>query len=149
MENASKALIIAGAILLAISIIGLGIYIFAQAQGAMTADPLKMQQIEAFNSQFDIYQGEQSGTNVKTLLDKIRSHNLTSAEDETRQIGVVESAASVTDVSQSRGVLSASDINSIKSGIRAGATYTVTFSYDAKSGYLIQVGITIVELEYN
>ena len=35
MENASKALIIAGAILLAILLISLGIYIFSQAQSVV------------------------------------------------------------------------------------------------------------------
>lgn len=35
MENASKALIIAGAILLSILIIGLGMFIYQQASGAM------------------------------------------------------------------------------------------------------------------
>ena len=35
MENASKALIIAGAILLSIAIIGIGMYVYSQAEGIM------------------------------------------------------------------------------------------------------------------
>ena len=40
MENASKALIIAGAILLAILIISLGIVIYNQAAGVVNTDQL-------------------------------------------------------------------------------------------------------------
>ena len=47
MENASKALIIAGAILLAILIIGLGIFIYRQAANTVSdtgMDQLSIQQ---------------------------------------------------------------------------------------------------------
>ena len=39
MDNASKALIMAGAILIAVAIVGIGIYIFSAANG-MTDDAL-------------------------------------------------------------------------------------------------------------
>ena len=57
MENASKALIIAGAILLSILIIGLGMFIYQQAAGAMNDTGLSDQEIQAFNQKFLQYEG--------------------------------------------------------------------------------------------
>ena len=71
MENASKALLIAGAILLAILIIGVGIAVFTNAQGTIDSSMIAMteQEISAFNSKFLMYEGEKvSGTQVKSLL---------------------------------------------------------------------------------
>ena len=51
MENASKALIIAGAILLSILIIALGIFVFNAAKGAVNTDQLDATEIHpAFNA---------------------------------------------------------------------------------------------------
>ena len=50
MENASKALIIAGAILLAILLISLGIMIFNQAQDTVNNSGMSQAEITAFNA---------------------------------------------------------------------------------------------------
>ena len=70
MENASKALLIAGAILLCILIIAIGMFIYNSAQGTIidSLNSLSTQQIESFNNQFVAYQGFQKGVNVKKLL---------------------------------------------------------------------------------
>ncbi|MEE0865899.1 MAG: hypothetical protein U0L98_03780, partial [Clostridia bacterium] len=57
MENASKALIIAGAILLAILIISLGILIFSQAQDTVGSVNMSEQEMMAFNNKFTAYEG--------------------------------------------------------------------------------------------
>ena len=75
MENASKALIIAGAILLAILIIALGVYIFNQARSATNMDDLSNQQVEAHNATFQNYEGTINGTQAKALIDAIRNNN--------------------------------------------------------------------------
>ena len=49
MENASKALIIAGAILLSILIIALGIFVFNQAKNATNTDSLEDMNVSTFN----------------------------------------------------------------------------------------------------
>lgn len=141
MENASKALIIAGAILLSILIIGLGMMIFQKAQGAMEGAGLDTEKVNAYNSKFEDYEGTCSGTNARALCDLVRSHNNANVDDPSRQIEIVISG----EPSKSAGdkVISAGDINTIKAGIKAGKTYTVTLGYDAKSGYV--VGISIIE----
>lgn len=75
MENASKALIIAGAILLAILIISLGIMIFNQAQEATKNGGMTKAEISTYNAQYTKYEGIQSGTNVKSLIQEIKANN--------------------------------------------------------------------------
>lgn len=77
MENASKALIIAGAILISILLISVGIIIMnsinnSVQEGARSAES---QSAEIFNSNFSMYAGEQKGSTVKQLITKIISSN--------------------------------------------------------------------------
>ena len=68
MENASKALIIAGAILVSILIIGLGMYLYTTASGVFDSNQLKEQQARTYNDQFEKYFGSKvTGSNVSTL----------------------------------------------------------------------------------
>jgi len=88
MENASKALIIAGAILLAILIISLGILIYNQAAGIVNSNSMSDVEITQFNAQFTQYQGtQQSGTTVRALLQEVLSNNMTQ-DDEDRKVSV-------------------------------------------------------------
>lgn len=75
MENASKALIIAGAILISILLISVGIIVMNAInnpvqQGAESADS---QAVEIFNGKFTGYSGVQNGTTVKALLTAVQS----------------------------------------------------------------------------
>ena len=63
MENASKALIIAGAILLAIIIISLGIMVVNNARNQIGGANLNAQEVQAFNSNWESYIGDK-----KTVL---------------------------------------------------------------------------------
>ena len=90
MENASKALIIAGAILLSILIIAIGIYVFNQANSTITGSMSSMntQEKEAFNNNFTTYQGKQTGSNVKALLTRVAA-NLDTYQDEKDKVPVI------------------------------------------------------------
>ena len=140
MENASKALIIAGAILLSILIIGLGMAIYQQASGAIGNANMDPQKIQAYNSEFASYEGTKSGTQVRALLDIIRSHNLANTDDPSLNVvAMTSSAAGVT--AAPTELVTAAAINDIKKTINAGKTYTVDFGYDAYSGFIVAVGI--------
>lgn len=73
MENASKALLIAGAILLCILLIAIGMYIYNSAQSTITDSLTSMstQEIEAFNNNFTTYDGAQTGSQVKSLIGRL------------------------------------------------------------------------------
>ncbi len=76
MENASKALIIAGAILISILIVGLGVIIYNNVSGIASGGTLDAQEITAHNSPFEGYFGDYvSGSNVKALLTQITANN--------------------------------------------------------------------------
>ena len=73
MENASKALLIAGAILLCILIIAIGMFIYNSASSTITdsMSTLSTQEVDAFNNQFTSYEGKQTGSNVKALIGRL------------------------------------------------------------------------------
>ncbi len=75
MENASKALIIAGAILLSILLISLGIMIFSQAQDTVNNSGMSQAEINTFNSQFTKYEGTRKGSEVKSLIGEVIASN--------------------------------------------------------------------------
>ena len=74
MENASKALIIAGAILLSILIIALGIYVFNMAKSATSDNALSDVEKQQFNGPFQEYEGSKMGSLVINLIDKLVSN---------------------------------------------------------------------------
>lgn len=78
MENASKALLIAGAILVCILLIGIGMLVYTSTQGTISEAVAQMssQEKDIFNSQFEQYAGTRvNGSSVKALLQKVRSNN--------------------------------------------------------------------------
>ena len=91
MENASKALLIAGAILLCILIIAIGMYIYNSAQSTITDSLMNLstQEIESFNNQFMVYQGLQKGTNIQNLKMKLIANASTYADEPTKLPNVI------------------------------------------------------------
>lgn len=77
MENASKALIIAGAILIAIMIVSLYVLIFTNFSSTVRNNgDLDEQEIAAFNSNITPYTGRSvSGSQVNALIQKVISIN--------------------------------------------------------------------------
>lgn len=86
MENASKALIIAGAILLSILIIAIGMYIFNSSSTSINdaATRISQQEIQSFNKQFEMYEGRQVGTNVKSLIQNMSAGASQNGEESTK-----------------------------------------------------------------
>lgn len=75
MENASKALIIAGAILLSILLISLGIMIFNTAQDTTKNIGMTQAQVSAFNNKFSKYEGTIKGSEVRSLIQEVIASN--------------------------------------------------------------------------
>ncbi len=115
MENASKALIIAGAILLAILLISLGIMIFNQAQDTVTNSGMTEAELTAFNNKFLKYEGQQKGTMVKSMMQDVMANNANASDGHT--ITVTLNGTAITDTSS----------------IQTKKTYTVTMQYGASN----------------
>lgn len=77
MENASKALLIAGAILIAILLIAIGMMVYNSASGVVdsAASNMSSQEKTMFNKQWTIYEGTQSGSVANEIVTAIRTNN--------------------------------------------------------------------------
>ena len=81
MDNASKALIMAGAILISVAIVGIGIYIFSVAN-TMTNDAVNSMEstsAQMFNNQFYRYGNAEDtilGTRAKELYNHAKSQKI-------------------------------------------------------------------------
>ena len=141
MENASKALIIAGAILLSIAIIGIGMYVFQMAQSSTEGVQLTTEQATAYNQKYLNHEGNNvRGSEVKLLCSDIRQHNL-GATDDSLKIGVFNSAGEEEYAAGQTAGTTTGEINTVSNKIQSGKTYTVSFGYDPSSGYITAVYI--------
>lgn len=78
MENASKAILIAGAVLIVLLIISLGVYFYYQSQGVVDifGKKLTTTEIKNHNNSFIIYDGEIVGVEVINACIKIKEYNV-------------------------------------------------------------------------
>ena len=137
MENASKALIIAGAILLAILIISLGIMIYNQASGVVNNNSMSEVDISSFNTRFTQYQGNNiRGAQVNSLLEQVRQNNVTYQDDSSRQVAI---KSALTGGEATENVLKG---NSTYTRAGTGTTYKVECSMDSKTGLVDVITIT-------
>lgn len=133
MENASKALIIAGAILLAILIIGLGMMVFNNAKNALTSANLDQEQIDAFNSKFESYIGNNKrGTDVRTLCSTVSSSNATESEDEYK----------ITIVYEGNNYKTQSELMTLRDLIKNGLRYELTATFNDNTHLISIITIT-------
>ena len=141
MENATKALIIAGAILIAIVLISIGVNLISGAQGTINSGMSQMNEQEKsmFNSQFEGFEGIQMGTQIKTLLTRISTNNTSNSTVVGKVItivysgipGVTDGTIEPTEPSEATdgGAANAGEIAALRAKINTGAQYTVTLGY--------------------
>lgn len=84
MENASKAFLIAGAILIVIVLVSVGMLIVNSTNDVTerTANTATKEAIDVFNSQFVQYEGEQNGSTIRTLYQSVHASNASSVYGE-------------------------------------------------------------------
>ena len=156
MENASKALIIAGAILLAILLISLGILVYNNARGTITDANLDAETAQAFNTRISQYCGNRkSATDMNSLIDAIAASNgsQTSVAQNNRHVVSVEvkaasGSSSITDYYTGSATVTLSAASPTPAtgtqypNFSAGATYSATYE-TGTDGYINKVIITI------
>lgn len=142
MENASKALIIAGAILLSILIISLGIMIYNQASGVVDNDAMDEVAVSSFNQKFTQYEGNSvRGANVNALLQTIVQNNLANKGDTSKQIAIDIQASNWGTGTKPTGDSDTSRVTVMPAKALTGKSYKVTTKADEKSGYITAVKI--------
>lgn len=140
MENASKALIIAGAILLAILLISLGIMVYNQAKGTINDADLSAEEVQTFNTKFTSYGGTQSGTKINSLMDAVAANNGSSSHKVLVFDGTSYYGPSGAKVKNSTGTEYTVDKAGTYPQYDRTASNTVKFEYD-ESGYVCLVKI--------
>ena len=133
MENETKDLLISAAVLIAIIIISLGVYVVTLAQNQMKGAETGLNEVEiqSFNATYKSYEGTSvSGTKVKALVESVYNHNLTET-DESRKIQLIKSGGEV---------LMAIDATT-KPVIKTGKRYEVTCVPEKKSGLITKIQI--------
>ena len=139
MENATKALMIAGAVLIAILIIGVGMMIYNSAQGSIegATSQVAQQEVEMFNSGFAQYEGKRSGSQVKALISSVLNNNNKYGENGDN---VPEKVVKVTGEGKTDATSSA-DLSSIRASVVAGKQYNIALTYN-DFGYVSTITIT-------
>ena len=137
MENASKALIIAGSIILAVLIIVLGMNFYNQAVGIGKNINMTEYEIQSYNSKFINYEGKVSGTKARELCDVIKQHNL--ANSTNKGTGIVVYYNQNYDSSQSFTAVTAyaglnTQVDSVKQNLGTGKFYEIILIYDSSRG---------------
>ena len=145
MDNASKALIIAGSILLAVLIISLGVAIFTNLSGsAKEAANMDEQEISNFNSKISPYVGKNvNGSQVNALIQLVISINNSSINSEEfgRTISItypMESGGNNTIKVENKTLKGTGNSKRVKTG--AGITYNVTTEYSS-SGLINKITV--------
>ena len=135
MENASKALIIAGAILLSILLISLGILVYNNAKGTIQDANLDSEEAQTFNTKISQYCGtKKSAIDMNSLMDAIAAlaqaeRHYISVKTENSAGGYITGGGTIT-----------VDATAAASGVtypsfNTGTTYTATYKTGA-DGYI-------------
>lgn len=148
MENASKALLIAGAVLIVILLISVGILIYNGALGNINAatSQADAQAIMGFNARFELYEGTQTGTAVKNLLKEaifVNSGDDKSAAAIIDNIGIYSSSNDILDnitnatmkhalTDRWYGVRYVENIQILSNLIKKNSKYNISFEYKEK-----------------
>ena len=148
MENASKALIIAGAILLSILIIAIGMYIYNSSQQSIqgAAAQIGEQDIQAFNQTWEMYEGAQTGANIKTLISKLSTNYNTNKNEPTKLPTIWYPQTSATTTYCSANCVA--DFNSARAEIQARHTYYVTLIQNDSTSLVETIIVTWNEMSY-
>lgn len=82
MENASKALLFAAGILIAIILISVAVYIVSMSQSATkdVGSTMSEMQLMQFNQKFTTYDGRRTGSQLKQLVATVNSSNVNNAD---------------------------------------------------------------------
>lgn len=145
MENATKALMIAGAVLLAIMIIGIGMLIYNNSIGSVNQaiSNMSQQEKQMFNNQFVSYEGTKSGSNVKTLISAvITSNNQITQEDGENSERLVKLTLSGTASGACSAASDSATLSKARTGVVSSKKYTVELAYNQKTDLVDTITIT-------
>jgi len=139
MENATKALLIAAAVLVAILLISLGIGVFNLGAEQMGNADLTEYEIQTVNGKFDKYFGTSvSGTDVNALLSALFNHNMSQEDAVTRvEVKLTKSNGITKKATYKTDAKPASPYAEVSTSYK----YNVTAKYNTNTGLVQSVTI--------
>lgn len=134
MENATKALLIAAAVLVAILIISLGLVVYNMAAETVNGQNLSQQEVQAQNDKFVRYDGtNKRGSEVNAMLKTVLQSNLdTSATG--KSDGFVEVTGDITLSKSATSIAKRADASKL---------YNMTVNYNAKTGLVESIDVKL------
>lgn len=139
MENATKALLIAAAVLVAILIISLGLVVYNMASETINSVNFSGQEVTAFNDQFIQYQGENvRGSEINAMLKTVLSSNMKSRSE---GLDPADEAKFVSVTGLDGGTLTRDATASGAISADTSKLYTVTINYDEDTGFVTQIDV--------
>lgn len=133
MENATKALLIAAAVLIAILIISLGLVVYNNSASTVNQANLSSQEIQAQNEKFTRYNGtNKRGSEVNSLLQTALNYNLNTTDDGNK----------VTVTGKNGAPSLATTATSITTQADTSALYTIEVNYGGAGGLVNEVIVT-------
>ena len=139
MENATKALLIAAAVLVAILIISLGLVVYNMASETIGAVNFSGQEVTAFNDQFEQYRGaNKRGSQVNAMLQTVLSSNMKS-----RSEGLdPDDGAKFVSVTGLNETLGAGDTSLGLIEADTSKLYTITINYNETTGFAEEIVVS-------
>lgn len=144
MENASKALIIAGAILLSILLISLGILVYSNAKGTISDSNLDSEAAQTFNTKISQYCGKKKNSNDMNGLVAAISASNGAQKGKSDQHFITITITGVTNTyytGSSVNLNQAKASNTSYPNFSAGITYQASYTTD-DAGYINSVTIS-------
>lgn len=130
MENASKALIIAGAILISIVLVSVGVMVVNSLNTDDATAAMDQQAKDTFNAPFSSSSGENiRGTVVKTLLSNVITSNSSYEGEDSKTVYVKVEGITVEGLDSSKGNADATTISKIRNKINTQRRYNVELDY--------------------
>ena len=142
MENASKALIIAGAILISIVLVSVGVIVVQSLNPDEALSSMTQQEIDSFNSKFVNNAGyNRQGTIAKSVITAAITNNSQYSDDENKQVSITtkeltNSAANVTEEKNPN------TLSTVRNAINGSSRYDIEIQYNEKTGQVKGVTIT-------
>ena len=138
MENATKALLIAAAVLVAILIISLGLVVYNMAAETVNSQNLSQQEVQAQNEKFARYDGtNKRGSEVNAMLKTVLQSNmdLKATNKSNGFVSVIGGeGASISLTTGATSITTRADTSKM---------YDITVNYDSTSGLVNTITVKI------
>jgi len=133
MENASKALIIAGAILISIVLVSVGVIVVQSLNPDSAVEEMTKQEVETFNSKFDRSIGDNKlGSVARSLISTVMTNNANT--DDSNKVSVI--------LDGEQEAIEANDLSLLRNKVNTSARYDITVTGTSNSGRVKQITIT-------